>query len=148
MNIFESMPNASKINRDTLSIEESELVTRRGATTDKGMQAIAERIIELRKAAGFTQTQLADELGVTQPVISGIERGELRVHGEFIVQLARILHASADDILGIRVTKRHTDKMTPELKRLWKKFQQIADWPEKDQRAVIRLINTVTKSTV
>lgn len=120
--------------------------TRRGVTTDQGMQAIAERIIALRKDAGLTQKQLAEELGVTQPVISGIERGELRVHGELIVELSRLLKVSADEILGIKTPKKKTDKMTPEQARLWKKFQQIASWPDKDQRAVIRLINSVSQA--
>jgi hypothetical protein len=32
----------------------------------------------------------------------------------------------------------------PETGRLWKKFQQVADLPEKDQRAVIPLINSLS----
>lgn len=122
------------------------MTTRRGLTTDEGMQAIAARIVELRKDAGLTQKHLAEELGVSQPVVSGIERGELRVHGELIVELSRLFKVSADEILGIRTPKKKTDKMTPEQTRLWKKFQQIAAWPDKDQRAVIRIINTMDKS--
>jgi len=33
---------------------------------------------------------------------------------------------------------------TPEQRRLWKRFQQMAELPEKDQRAVIRLINSLS----
>lgn len=113
----------------------------------QGMMAIAERIAELRKAARLTQAQLAEEIGVSQPVISAIERGELRVHGELIIELAKLFKVTADDILGLKPPKKNpTDKMTPEVKRLWAKFQQISEWPEKDQRAVIRLINTVSKT--
>lgn len=103
-------------------------------------------MFELRKNARLTQKQLDEELGVTQPVISGIERGELRVHSELIVELSRLLKVSADEILGIRTPKKKTGKMTPEQTRLWKKFQQIATWPDKNQRAVIRIINTMDKS--
>jgi hypothetical protein len=31
----------------------------------------------------------------------------------------------------------------PETRRLWKRFQMMAELPEKDQRAVIRLINSL-----
>jgi transcriptional regulator with XRE-family HTH domain len=146
MTHFEPNHNRPKIVSRCQPREIEALATRRGVTTDQGMQAIAERIIALRKDAGLTQKQLAEELGVTQPVISGIERGELRVHGELIVELSRLLKVSADEILGIKTPKKKTDKMTPEQTRLWKKFQQIASWPDKDQRAVIRIINTMDKS--
>jgi transcriptional regulator with XRE-family HTH domain len=146
MSHFEPSQPRSKIVSRYQPQEIDTLTTRRGVTTDEGMQAIAARIIELRKDAGLTQKQLAEELGVTQPVISGIERGELRVHGELIVELSRLLKVSADEILGIKTPKKKTDKMTPEQTRLWKKFQQIASWPDKDQRAVIRIINTMDKS--
>lgn len=147
MSIFEPNCFASRIVSTHEAKETVELTTRRGATTEQGMLAIAERVADLRKAARFTQSQLAERLGITQPVISGIERGELRVHGELIVQLAKLFKVSADDILGLKPTKKATDKMTPEMKRLWTKFQQIATWSERDQRAVIRIINTVSKTT-
>jgi DNA-binding XRE family transcriptional regulator len=35
------------------------------------------RLAELRERAGWTQTQLAQAMGVTQPRVSKIERGEL-----------------------------------------------------------------------
>jgi hypothetical protein len=36
--------------------------------------------------------------------------------------------------------------MTDEMKHLWKKFQLVAELPDNDQRAVIRLINSLAKS--
>jgi len=35
----------------------------------------------------------------------------------------------------------------PETRRLWKKFQQVRDLPEKDQRAVIRLVNSLAAAS-
>jgi len=34
----------------------------------------------------------------------------------------------------------------PKTKRLWKKFQQVQELPEKDQRAVIRLVNSLVSA--
>jgi hypothetical protein len=34
----------------------------------------------------------------------------------------------------------------PETRRLWKKFQLVATLPERDQRAVIRLVNSLASS--
>ena len=44
-------------------------------------------------------------LGVSQPIVSDYERGELRLHGELIIQLTKILEVTADEILGLESTK-------------------------------------------
>ena len=64
-----------------------------------------------------------------------------------VVDLAKALRVTTDELLGAKPIKNaKVDKMTPEMQRLWKKFQQIAKWPDKDQRAVIRLINSVSEA--
>jgi transcriptional regulator with XRE-family HTH domain len=74
---------------------------RRGIATDEGSAEIGERIARLRKERGITQVEMADLLGLSQPVVSDYERGTLRLHGELIAKLAKILRASADEILGL-----------------------------------------------
>ena len=39
--------------------------------------------------------------------------------------------------------KKVVDTDDPEMRRVWKKFQQLMTLPEKDQRAVIRLVNSL-----
>ena len=91
---------------------------------------------------------MAKKLGVTQPIISRYERGELRIHAELLVKIAKILKSSSDELLGLKPMKLQQPKNeldTADKRRLWKKFQQIAKWSEKDQRAVIRIINSMSK---
>jgi len=60
-----------------------------------------------------------------------------------VVALAKALKVSADELLGLkppRVERVHDDAET---RRLWKRFQMVTALPEKDQRAVIRLINSL-----
>ena len=45
---------------------------------------------------------MADRLGISQAVVSDYERGALRIHGELIVRLAKILRVAADEILGLQ----------------------------------------------
>jgi len=54
----------------------------------------------LRRERGITQVELAEMLGVPQPMISAYENGGLRLHGELIVMLTKILDVSADQLLG------------------------------------------------
>jgi hypothetical protein len=61
-----------------------------------------------------------------------------------LVKIATVLKVSADELLGLKTPKQAPQpKQDPETKRLWKRFQQLLALPEKDQRAVIRLINSL-----
>jgi hypothetical protein len=60
------------------------------------------------------------------------------------------LNVSTDELLGVKRSLRTSQsKKTPanhgdpEIRRVWKKFQQLLTLPEKDQRAVIRLVNSL-----
>ena len=44
--------------------------------------------------------ELAERLGVSQPIVSDYERGELRLHGELIIRLTEILRVRAEELLG------------------------------------------------
>jgi len=115
------------------------------ASTENGF---AQRLVSIRTARELTQTQLAEMTGLTQRTISHYETGAGYPPAPTVVDLANVLGVSTDELLGAKPIKGgKPQKISPELQRLWKKFQQIATWPEKDQRAVIRIINTMTKST-
>ena len=125
-------------------------MTTKNKTTPKKNDSFGQRLAELRKLRGLTQVQLAEKLGSTQRAITYYENEAEYPPVETIVELARILSVSTDELLGLKKTKPTQEVVDitadPELRRLWRKFQQVAEWPEKDQNAVIRLINTVSKS--
>lgn len=63
-----------------------------------------------------------------------------------LIELARALRVSADELLGLKAAKADDRAEDPEMRRLWKKFQLVATLPDKDQRAVIRLINSLART--
>ena len=148
--IYNQHDQASTLHENIDSQEIEALTKRRGAITERGTIAIANRIADTRKERGISQQQIAKKLGVTQPIISRYERGELRIHAELLVKIAKILKVTTDELLGLQPPKNDGKKKdeldTPSKRRMWKKFQQVAKWPEKDQRAVIRLINSVSEA--
>ncbi len=108
--------------------------------------------MELRLERGLTQTQLAELIDSSQRCISRYETIAELPPATVLVKLAQVLKVSTDEMLGLDppkpLPKRKDD---PETKRLWKKLQQVRELPEKDQRAVIRLLNSlisVLKSTL
>ncbi len=123
------------------------LMTRRKLqpSTENGF---AQRLVKIRKSRDITQTDLAEATKLTQRMISHYETGDGYPPAPAIVALAKALKVTTDELLGAKPLKNvKPDRVSPEMQRLWKKFQQIAKWPEKDQRAVIRIINTMTKTT-
>ena len=145
---LDSATTSRNLQRSEDPLEVKAVAKRRGVITERGTAAIAKRIAKARKDRGISQQAMAKKLGVTQPIISRYERGELRVHAELLVKIAKILKSSSDELLGLKPMKLHQPKNeldTADKRRLWKKFQQIAKWSEKDQRAVIRIINSMSK---
>ena len=102
-------------------------------------ESIGQRIARLRREKGMTQIELADILGVTQPVVSDYEHGALRVHGELIIQLAEIFGTSANEILGLE-PKGKSDAPIKN-RRLYRRVQAIDQLPKRDQEALLRTID-------
>ena len=66
------------------------------------MERIGQKIKELRKKNDMTQETLADFLGVTYKAVSKWECGVTVPDLALIVPLARLLHVSTDDLLGMQ----------------------------------------------
>jgi transcriptional regulator with XRE-family HTH domain len=119
------------------------------ATTNK--DSFGQRLIALRRERSMTQVQLAKAAEVTQRAISYYETDGGSPPAPVVAQLAQALQVSADELLGIKTRPREASQFErvtsdPEKQRLWKRFQRITLLPERDQRAVIRLINSLTGS--
>lgn len=106
-------------------------------------ETIGQRVARLRKERGLTQVDLAEQLGVAQPVVSDYERGELRLHGELIIKLADILGVSSEEILGLKKTP---SSGTLRNRRLLRRLQQIDRLPRRDQQALLRTIDRFLES--
>ena len=66
------------------------------------MNHIGQRIKKLRKKNDLTQEKLADLLGVTYQSVSKWECGTTMPDLTMIVPLARVLHISTDELLGMK----------------------------------------------
>jgi transcriptional regulator with XRE-family HTH domain len=104
------------------------------------------RLVELRRARGLTQTQLAEAIGSSQRAISSYETVAEFPPAAVVVELARALQVTTDELFGLRPLRPANGHDDPATRRLWKKFQQVAALPEKDRRAVIRLVNSLVES--
>lgn len=62
---------------------------------------IAQRLAELRRAKGYSQEALANELGLSRQAVSKWERAESSPDTENLIALARLYGVSLDDLLNI-----------------------------------------------
>ena len=106
-------------------------------TVIKKSESLGQRMARLRRGQAITQVDLAERLGVTQPMISDYEKGRLRLHGEIIVQLSQILKVSTDELLGLK-NSRPDRKPDP---KLLKRLQQLEELSRRDRQAIIRTID-------
>ena len=60
----------------------------------------SERLKELRKKANFTQVEVAEKLGISQPAYASWERGAKKPTHDNLVKIAQILNVSVDYLLG------------------------------------------------
>lgn len=91
--------------------------------------------------------QLAEAAGTTQRAISYYEAEAAFPPMPAVIALAQVLQISTDEFMGIEEPKSDLLQDDPETRRLWKKSQQVRDLPEKYQRAVIRLVNSLASAS-
>lgn len=107
----------------------------RTAVNDK---AIGKHLREIRRRRGLTQGELAEKLGLNQPLVSQYERGGIRLSATLIAALAKVLRVSSDELLGLKQSKESgfvTDR------RLLRRFQKMAELSRRDKQALIRTID-------
>ena len=105
--------------------------------------SFGERLQTIRKARGFTQVQLAKAAGTTQRAISYYETEAGFPPAPAVIDLAKALKVTTDELLGVKPPKVDRINDDSEARRMWKRFQMVTTLPERDQKAIIRLVNSL-----
>ena len=118
-----------------------------------GDETLGQRIARLRKANGYTQIDLAQELSQGESaqkeisnirvLISDYERNKIRPNYEMIVRLALVLGVTADELLGIKQPKKKTTE--PSLK-IQKRMKGVEKLPPAQQKVLLKTIDTFLKA--
>lgn len=104
------------------------------------LPSFGKRLAELRKQAGYTQQELADELAVTRRMIAYYETESEHPPANLLVDLAATLGVSTDELLGLKAAKKKR-QTTPD-NRLQRRFQKIEKMGAKEKRQIIQLLDT------
>jgi transcriptional regulator with XRE-family HTH domain len=98
------------------------------------------RLAGLRKTAGFTQVELAAELGISQRMVAYYESPAATPPANLLPQLATTLGVSIDDLFGVGEPKRRLVKQDGD-SRLRRRLLAIEKLDVADKRQVLQLID-------
>ena len=111
---------------------------------NENLSDFGKRLAQLRKEAGYTQKELADEIDSTRRVIAYYETESGHPPASLLVDLAKALNVTTDELLGVTPTTQKTAKKADN--RLQRRFQQMEKLPTKDRRQLIQVIDTFLKA--
>jgi len=109
----------------------------------KPVDGFGARLAAIRQSRGLTQAELGAAAGASQRVIAYYETETTQPPGALLVDLARALKVTSDELLGLEPL---TAKTSPKTARLLKRLQRIEELPPADQRAVLKLVDAMLET--
>jgi transcriptional regulator with XRE-family HTH domain len=115
---------------------ESRLMPKYAPPTEEGF---ATRLARLRKAAGFTQQQLAAEIGISRRRIAYYEAESDHPPASLLPKLARALNTTVDELLGAEPLKRKARpaSLSPRLERRLRQIESLSPKPKQQLLSII-----------
>jgi transcriptional regulator with XRE-family HTH domain len=96
------------------------------------------RLTELRKSAGYTQAELAAEVGVSRRMITYYESQSAHPPTHLLTEIARALKLTTDELLGAVPIKKAAK---PGNIRLQRRLQQIEALEPTEKRQVLQVLD-------
>ena len=107
-----------------------------------GGESIGARVGRLRKERGYTQTELAEKVGIIQTIVSAIETDTLKLSAEMALRFALALEISTDELLRPSKGKR---RALPPSRKVLRRLELIESLPTSQQQTVLKTIDTMLR---
>jgi transcriptional regulator with XRE-family HTH domain len=112
------------------------------AMRKKERPLLGQRLVELRQAAGLTQMQLAERLGVHHSNIAFWELSGTAPRGQVLPTMAQALGVSVDVLLGVTPPK---PKRQAAKGRLQLVFESAAMLPRRQQEKIVEVVEAMVE---
>lgn len=100
-------------------------------------KVIGRRLRDVRDRRALSQTKLAEQVGITQTLVSDYEIGRLRLNAGLLVKFAKALRVSADEILGLKATKENAFSD----RRFIRRMQEIEKLSRTEKQTLLKTID-------
>ena len=109
---------------------------------DFGGETLGNRLACFRKQCGYTQTEFAEKVGITQALISAYETNRNQFSAEMAVRFALALDVSLDELLHPKVQR--VSRRLPS-RRVLRRMEQIESLPLHQQNHLLKTIDGFLK---
>jgi transcriptional regulator with XRE-family HTH domain len=96
------------------------------------------RLARLRREAGYSQRDLAGEIGISQRMIAYYEKQTAHPPTHLLPRWCRALGVSADVLLGLAKNGRNGRLRD---NRLWRRFSQVEKLPPGERKQIVQLLD-------
>jgi transcriptional regulator with XRE-family HTH domain len=135
----DSPTSVSNNSGDNLEVNDTVMEGATMRQSVKNRQPFAERLVELRKAKGISQKDLADITGISPRMIAHYETFIKNPSAGIVLRLAKAFGVSIDQLMGKKpvVIKQSLNRNTV------RQAKMLDELPTKDRKAVIQMIETL-----
>ncbi len=109
---------------------------RKAVLADK--ESFGERMARLRQTAGFSQRDLAAEIGISNRMIAYYEKETKYPPTHLLPLLVKALEVSSDQLLGIEKVKGNGKTRD---NRLWRRFSQVEKLPTTQRKQIVQILD-------
>lgn len=110
---------------------------------ERRTDGFGQRLAQLRKSRGLTQTKLGEAVGVSKRVVAYYETEGGQPPGAMLAELAGALGVEIEELLGMKPIEK---RVSPKTARLLKRLEKVAELPPPDQRAVLKMVDALAAS--
>lgn len=106
-------------------------------------ELFGDRLARLRKAAGYSQRELANETGVSHRMVAYYETQTEHPPTQILPRLSKALMVSTDQLLGVERIKANDKKHDT---RLWRRFSQVEKLQPAERKPIFQMIDAFLKA--
>ena len=104
-------------------------------------QQLGKQVAELRKEQGWTQTQLAEALGISQQMIAAYEAGSRKIPASMLPTLAKLFAVSLEQLVGMEAKPAKRGPASV----LQRQIEQIGLMPRAKQKFITEMLEALIK---
>jgi len=116
---------------------------KQGRPTTRSRTDFGQRVFDARQRLGFSQAEIAEQLGITQSAFAAWERSPVALKPEQLRTLADILNTSIEELIGTASGAKRNSGPTGKARRL---FEQVSKLPRSQQQHVLTVVEAFVQN--